>query len=126
MFIFALVVSFIIVFDRRLKELRLINKLTQQELANLLFVSKSTICSYEKGKRMASIDTLIKISNIFNVNIDYLVGYKSAKVTKEDVIVNILYEEYEMIKELRKYSKLYSLIINNPKRVIALLEKRII
>jgi len=31
-----------------------------------------------------------------------------------------------MIKELRKYSKLYSLIINNPKRVIALLEKRII
>ena len=113
------------IFGKRLKGLRKKKKLTQQELANLLFVSKSTICNYEKGNRMASIDTLIKICNIFSIDIDYLVGYKSANVTKKDVIVNILYEEYEMIEVLKKYNKLYELVLDNPQRIFSFFNNKL-
>lgn len=48
--------------------------LTQNELADLLGVSQQTISKYENGTREPDIDTLINLSRIFNVSIDYLLG----------------------------------------------------
>ena len=59
-------------FGERLKDLRKQRSLTQSELAEYMCVSKSTIAMYEIGKNIAEFDKLIKISDFFNVSVDYL------------------------------------------------------
>ncbi len=58
----------------KIKELRVAQKLTQNEFATRLGVTKSAISSYENGSRLPSYDILIKISHIFKVSTDYLLG----------------------------------------------------
>lgn len=58
----------------RIKELRMSQKITQSEFAIRLGVTKSAISSYENGSRLPSYDILIKISRIFKVSTDYLLG----------------------------------------------------
>lgn len=62
------------VFSKRLAELRSKNKMTQQELADKIGVSRGTIGMYEIGRRDPDTDTLVKIAKIFNVTIDYILG----------------------------------------------------
>ena len=61
-------------FGNRLKTLRIKKKLTQQQLADLLGLTKSVISAYENGLRYPAYDVLIKISRIFKVSTDYLLG----------------------------------------------------
>lgn len=58
----------------KIKELRISQKMTQSEFAERLGVTKSSISSYENGSRLPSYDILIKISRIFKVSTDYLLG----------------------------------------------------
>lgn len=58
----------------RIKELRTKNQMNQIELARKLFVSQSAISSWELGTRDIDTDNLKKISDIFNVSIDYILG----------------------------------------------------
>lgn len=60
-------------FTNKLKQLRLSNNLTQQELANILETTKQAISMYESGKSLPSLTVLIKISEHFNISIDSLV-----------------------------------------------------
>ena len=53
----------------KIKEFRIKNNLTQTELGDKLFVSDKTISSYESGRTLPDINTLIKISNVLNVSI---------------------------------------------------------
>lgn len=46
--------------------------LTQAELAQLLGISPSTVGMYEQNRRKPDFKTLIKISEIFGVDVDYL------------------------------------------------------
>lgn len=56
----------------RIKILREEFNMTQQELADKLDGAKSTIAMYEKGDRKPSMEVLVKLSEIFNCSIDYL------------------------------------------------------
>lgn len=56
----------------RIKMLREEFGYTQQELANKLESSKSVIGLYESGTRKPSLEVLIKLSEIFNCSIDYI------------------------------------------------------
>lgn len=58
----------------RLKQLREKNKLTREELADKLGVSYSTIAKYESNTREPDIETLIELSYLFDVSIDWIVG----------------------------------------------------
>lgn len=53
----------------KIKEFRIKNNLTQTELGDKLFVSDKTISSYESGRTLPDINTLIEISNVLNVSI---------------------------------------------------------
>ncbi|API91556.1 transcriptional regulator [Virgibacillus pantothenticus] len=57
----------------RLKKLRATKNLSQQELAKKLNISRGTYAHYEINKRQPDYGTLKKISNFFNVSIDYLI-----------------------------------------------------
>lgn len=59
-------------FGDRLKELREESEMTQEQLGKILNVTKQTISNYENGDNEPTLDTLVKISDIFNVSLDYL------------------------------------------------------
>ncbi|WMJ79518.1 helix-turn-helix transcriptional regulator [Clostridium sp. MB40-C1] len=61
-------------FSDRLKELREEKKLTQEELGKFLNVSRQAISGYEAGSIEPSINNLIKLADVFNVSLDYLLG----------------------------------------------------
>lgn len=66
----------------KIKEIRDDNELTQFTMAELLGVSRSAYSLWEINKNTIPLEYLNKISNIFNVNIDYLVDLSNEKVTR--------------------------------------------
>lgn len=58
----------------RLRLLRKINRMTQDDVADALGIPRSTYSGYEKGIRDAKYETLVAIANLFDVSIDYLLG----------------------------------------------------
>lgn len=63
-----------------LKEIRKKKKLSQVQVSMDLHMSREAISHYENGKRSPDIDTLVKLSEYFDVSIDYLIkGEKSNK-----------------------------------------------
>ncbi len=59
-------------FDKKLKSLRLENKMTQEYVASRLNVARSTIAGYETKNRQPSHEKLASIASLFHVTIDYL------------------------------------------------------
>lgn len=60
-------------FNEKLQELRKSRSLTQEELAEALFVSRTAISKWESGRGYPSIDSLKEISRFFSVSIDELI-----------------------------------------------------
>lgn len=58
----------------RIAELRKEKHLTQIGLALKLNLSQKMISAYESGRHQPSVETLIQISKIFNVSVDYIIG----------------------------------------------------
>ena len=61
-------------FHEKLQELRKGRGLTQEELADALYVSRTAISKWESGRGYPSIDSLKEISNYFSVTIDDLLS----------------------------------------------------
>lgn len=57
-----------------LKQIRKLNKLSQMKVAMDLNISREALSHYENGKREPSIQLLNKMSDYFNVSIDYLIN----------------------------------------------------
>ena len=79
---------FLLCFDERLKALRKESNLSQSQLGNMLYVTKVSICKYEKGISKPSSDVLIDLSRIFNVSTDYLLGLTAERRRIDDIIRN--------------------------------------
>ena len=60
-------------FNEKLQELRKSRSLTQEELAEALFVSRTAISKWESGRGYPSIDSLKEISRFFSITIDDLI-----------------------------------------------------
>ena len=61
-------------FHEKLQELRKSRGLTQEELAEVLYVSRTAISKWESARGYPSIDSLKEISNFFSVTIDELLS----------------------------------------------------
>lgn len=64
---------------KKIKTLRLAKPLTQNELASILGVSKSTMSNYERNISTPDPDTIIKLAKYFDVTVDFLFNEKSDK-----------------------------------------------
>lgn len=73
-------------FSERLKELRKQAHLTQVELASKLGIVQSSYADWERGKKKPTQDNLVKIAQILNVSVDYLVGNSEEKADELDNI----------------------------------------
>ena len=60
-------------FNEKLQELRKSKGLTQEELAESLFVSRTAVSKWESGRGYPSIDSLKEIARFFSVTIDNLI-----------------------------------------------------
>ena len=81
----------------KLKMLRKKNNLTQQQVAERLNVSKAVVSSYELSNRSPSFQTLVKITNIYNVTTDFLLGINKRKMID---ITNLTSEQADIIEKL--------------------------
>ncbi|WP_407314017.1 helix-turn-helix domain-containing protein [Desulfosporosinus sp. SB140] len=68
---------------KRLLYLRNKLELTQEELAKIFCMSRSTYAQYEVGRRKPDYDTLQRIADYFNVSTDFLLGRTEDPVIEE-------------------------------------------
>ncbi|EJM7954258.1 TPA: helix-turn-helix transcriptional regulator [Listeria monocytogenes] len=71
-------------FAKRLRELRKVDRKTQQQMADLLGVSRPAYTAYELGRREPDFETLNKLALIFGVTVDYLLGRSDLKDISAD------------------------------------------
>ena len=93
----------------RLKFLREEKGLFQKDIAKLLNVSVPAVNQYESGKRDMSTDTLIILSEYFNVTTDYLLGKSDVRNPGQQIndvlneaMIGMSKEEYEALNETQK------------------------
>ena len=116
-----------VIFGKRLKELRKQAGLTQQELGRLIGVTKVSICCYENGTRTPTLETLIDIANNLNTTLSTLLGTDYFVIGEDDETkaINMAKEEIQLIKMIRMYPLLYERLINDPKRTLDYIDKKI-
>lgn len=68
------------IFGDRLRELREKSGMTQQQLAERIWVSKAAISNYELYERNPSPEILIKLAKVFHVSTDYLLGIEEERL----------------------------------------------
>ena len=111
----------------RIKESRLKQNLTQQELGDLLKVSKVSVCLWEKGVKKPSSKNLLQLSKVLNVPLEYLIGNDSYVISEDNQSYGLMMakEEIEILREIKKHDKLYKDFLDNPSRVIERIEKKL-
>ena len=95
-----MLVVYMILFGKKLKQLRQEKELTQQELADRLSLTRATISSYERSALYPSVEVLVEICRFFNVSADYMLGLvdvnlfdtRDLTIEQENIIRELLYE----------------------------------
>lgn len=92
----------------RIKELRKEKNLTQNQLGKMIDLNQTAIGKYERGELEPSVKTLIALSNIFEVSIDFLIGrsddFGNITVRAEKVGEFLSDDEKELLNVYRKMS----------------------
>lgn len=103
----------------KIKNFRKSNKITQQELADKLEISRSTLSYYELGKIDPNIYTLIKLSDIMNCTLDYLVSDKIDRTDTNDFNIDLINtnKSLNLLEEIQIYNKKILPILNKLSKI---------
>lgn len=88
---------------RKIYNLRVQNNIKQNDLADTIGVSKSTMSNYERNYSTPDIDTLIRIADYFHVSIDSILDHKVRFEQNQYFLNDIVAEETEYNSQ-RKYT----------------------
>ena len=81
-------------FSERLRELRKKENFTQVEVAEKLGISQPAYASWERGVKKPTQENLVKIAQVLNVSIDYLVGNSDEENTNKELVdIEILFRK---------------------------------
>lgn len=91
-------------FAERLKALRKQVKLTQAQIAEKLDISQQAYASWERGVKKPTQENLVKIAQVLNVSVDYLVGNSEEKLDNIELLFRmnskgLTEEEKEIFKK---------------------------
>ena len=92
----------------RIKELRTENNWSQAELATRLQCAMSSVAMYEKEERKPSLEVLVKLSEIFDCTIDYLLcksdirNPETINFDSDKLYIGLSAKDYNMTDEKRK------------------------
>lgn len=114
------------IIGERVKEARINKNYTQEELGDIIGVSKVSICGYETGNRTPTMAMFLKLSDALDVTVDYLLGkeLKAVCEEQEDYTVMVSQIDLETIKELKQYKNLYNRLCSDPKRIVKLINRK--
>lgn len=103
--------------NERLREARLKNHLTQEELAEKLGTEKNQISRWEQGHKIPRAERVAEIAQVLNVSVDYLMGL-SDEPTIRVRIDHLSVEEIAIIVALRNNNdqEALKIIVNREKR----------
>lgn len=90
---------------KRLRILRELHELKQQDLAKKLFISQAILARYEAGVIRPPVETLVRIADYFDVTVDFLLGRdNSSKHNELDILLTLQKqkEENEITKEIKE------------------------
>jgi transcriptional regulator with XRE-family HTH domain len=92
-------------FGQRLKRLRQERDWSQQQLANKLKIHQKQISGYERGLHLPSAELLIRIAELFNVSLDYLVMDRSDEGQRVQISDRELLQKLTEIDQLPERDK---------------------
>jgi transcriptional regulator with XRE-family HTH domain len=81
----------------RITQLRKQQNLSQEQLAKKTEVSRTIIGNYERNTNTPSIEVLIKLSKVFNVSMDYMIGEGELSTIDKDLLKRI--EDIEKVDD---------------------------
>lgn len=64
------------IFRKNIYELRKLNRFTQREVAQRLGISQPSYIRYENGSAEPTLEKLVKIADLYDVSVDFLLGRK--------------------------------------------------
>lgn len=86
---------------QKLKQLRLQQQKSQQELADFLQTTRATYSNYERCVREPSGETLIKLADYFGVTTDYLLGREpDQQMQNKSKLLQIMDDEKDVLRFL--------------------------
>lgn len=88
---------------KQIKMYRLENKLSQEELADRIYVSRQTISNWENDKSYPDINSLVLLIEVFKVSLDKLI--KGDVDVMKDVI------QKEEVDKMNHYGKIYTIML---------------
>lgn len=106
----------------RIISLRNEKNLTQGQLAKELNLSPSSIGMYEQGRRKPSYELLEKISDYFNVDMDYLVGRSNIK-NKYKKGIEYNWESNELSADDKKIQEISNILQKNNNYILSKIKR---
>lgn len=90
--------------ENRIKELRKKHHMSQIRLSIELEVSQEAVSAYENGKCYPAFQSLLKLSEIFNSSIDYIMGLTDTNTKPFDISENenALLNNFKKLDEIRQ------------------------
>lgn len=88
-----------------LKKLRQEKKYSQQKLADILNVSRSTVAMWETNASEPSNEMLRQIADIFGVSTDYLLGKKDDPTPQKDALDGVEFAFYGDVSDFTEEEK---------------------
>ena len=106
----------------RIKDLREDKDLKQSDLAKIINTTQQNMSNYETGKTSPPQDIWLKLSDFFNVSVDYLMG-KTNNPSNDSFTEDLTEEE---IKELEHYKELLKIKrkVDNNKKISTLTNEK--
>ena len=86
---------------KRIKQVRVKEKLTQEQVAEKIGVSPRQVRAFESGANGASIDVLVALAELFEVSLDYLIMGKPTQTDVKKRLNAMILEFSEMAKSIQ-------------------------
>ena len=113
-------------FGTRMKEERMKRNMTQKQFGDMLGVSATMIMYYEHGVKKPTVDQLLFIAEKLGTNPNYLLDLEyEAREKGEEYTFRISKQEVKILKELRCRKQVYSMLIEDPRRTVELIARKL-
>lgn len=113
-------------FGRRIKEERIKRNMTQKEFGDMIGVSATMVMYYERDIKKPSVEQLVFMADKLGTDPNYLLGLEySAKEKDKDYVFRLSKQEAAILRELRTKKQIYSMLIEDPRRTVELISRKI-
>lgn len=113
-------------FSEQLKKARLKMNYTQQQVAELMGITKSTYCGYETGKRQPDVPKIKQLANVLNTSGDFLLETGFEKILPDKPNKYLLVEkkdEMELLYDYRTLNKVTKTYVKGITKGFSISEK---